>query len=42
LSQEEVAQLIASASNLLDYAMLTTLYATGVRRTELIRLKTED
>src|SRR5437667_10071415 len=31
LSQEEVAQLIASASNLLDYAMLTTLYATGVR-----------
>ena len=42
LSQEEVGQLIASASNLLDYAMLTTLYATGVRRTELIRLKTED
>ena len=33
---------MASASNLLDYAMLTTLYATGVRRTELIRLKTED
>src|SRR5215475_8848371 len=42
LSQEEVGQLIASASNLLDYAMLTTLYATGVRRMELIRLKTED
>jgi integrase/recombinase XerD len=42
LSQEEVGQLIAAASNLLDYAMLTTLYATGVRRTELIRLKTED
>jgi integrase/recombinase XerD len=42
LSQEEVGQLIASASNLLDYAMLATLYATGVRRTELIRLKSED
>jgi integrase/recombinase XerD len=42
LSQEEVGQLIASASNLLDYAMLSTLYATGVRRMELIRLKTED
>lgn len=42
LSQEEVAQLIDSANNLLDYAMLMTLYATGVRRAELTRLKVED
>jgi site-specific recombinase XerD len=42
LSQEEVAQLIDSANNLLDYAMLMTLYATGMRRAELTRLKTED
>jgi integrase/recombinase XerD len=42
LSQEEVAQLIDSATNLLDYAMLMTLYATGMRRAELSRLKVED
>ena len=42
LSEEEVARLIDSAKNLLDYAMLMTLYATGVRRAELIRLKVED
>src|SRR5438034_10605156 len=42
LSQEEVARLIESANNLLDYAMLMTLYATGVRRAELSRLKVED
>jgi site-specific recombinase XerD len=42
LSQEEVAQLIDSANNLLDYAMLMTLYATGMRRAELTRLKVED
>jgi integrase/recombinase XerD len=42
LSQDEVAQLIESANNLLDYAMLMTLYATGVRRAELSRLKVED
>jgi len=42
LSQEEVAQLLDSANNLLDYAMLMTLYATGMRRAELIRLKIED
>jgi site-specific recombinase XerD len=29
LSQDEVARLIESANNLLDYAMLMTLYATG-------------
>ena len=42
LSQEEVAQLLDSANNLLDCAMLMTLYATGMRRAELIRLKIED
>jgi integrase/recombinase XerD len=42
LSQEEVARLMESANNLLDYAMLMTLYATGVRRAELSRLKVED
>jgi site-specific recombinase XerD len=42
LSQDEVARLIACANNLLDYAMLMTLYATGVRRAELCRLKVED
>src|SRR5438093_10244423 len=42
LSQEEVAQLIDSANNLLDYTMLMTLYATGMRRAELCRLKVED
>jgi integrase/recombinase XerD len=42
LSQDEVARLIDSAKNLLDYAMLMTLYATGVRRAELSRLKVED
>jgi len=42
LSQEEVARLIDSANNLLDYAMLMTLYATGMRRAELTRLKIED
>ena len=30
LSQEEVAQLIDSANNLLDYTMLMTLYSTGM------------
>ena len=42
LSADEVARLIESANNLLDYAMLMTLYATGVRRAELSRLKVED
>jgi len=42
LSQDEVARLIDGANNLLDYAMLMTLYATGVRRAELCRLKVED
>jgi integrase/recombinase XerD len=42
LSPDEVARLINGANNLLDYAMLMTLYATGVRRAELCRLKVED
>ena len=42
LSQEEVARLIDSAKNLLDYAMVMTLYATVMRRAELCRLKVED
>jgi len=42
LSQEEVERLIDSANNLLDHAMVMTLYATGMRRAELCRLKVED
>ena len=42
LSQEEVARLIDSAKNLLNYTMLMTLYGTGMRRAELIHLKVED
>src|SRR5262249_58321852 len=33
---------IDCANNLLDYTMLMTLYATGMRRAELCRLKVED
>lgn len=42
LSQDEVSRLIDSANNLRDYTMLMTLYATGMRRAEVIRLKVED
>src|ERR1700686_4384592 len=42
LSQEEVARLIDSASNLLHRTMLMTLYSTGVRRAELCRLQVSD
>src|SRR5262245_1476363 len=42
LSQQEVARLIDSAKNLLDYTMLMTLYSTGMRRAEVIRLKVSD
>ena len=42
LSPNEVARLINCANNLLDYAMLMTLYATGARRAELCRLKVAD
>jgi site-specific recombinase XerD len=42
LSQEEVARLIESASNLSHRAILMTLYSTGMRRSELVRLKVGD
>ena len=41
-SQEEVTRLIDSAANLSHRAMLMILYSTGVRRSELVRLKVED
>jgi integrase/recombinase XerD len=42
LSQEEVTRLIDSAGSLMHRAMIMTLYATGVRRAELCRLKVCD
>jgi integrase/recombinase XerD len=42
LSQEEVAKLIDSASNLAHRAMLMMLYSTGLRRSEVARLKVND
>jgi integrase len=42
LSQEEVARLIDSTGSLMHRAMVMTLYATGVRRAELCRLKMTD
>lgn len=42
LSQEEVTRLIDSAANLSHRAMLMTLYSTGLRRSELVRLKVSD
>jgi integrase/recombinase XerD len=42
LSQEEVSRLIDSTSNLMHRAMVMTLYATGVHRAELCRLKVAD
>jgi site-specific recombinase XerD len=42
LSPEEVTVLIDSAKNLMHRAILMTLYATGLRRAELCRLKVAD
>jgi site-specific recombinase XerD len=42
LSQEEVARLIDAASIPFHRTLLTTLYATGVRRAELTHLKVTD
>ena len=42
LSREEVAHLIDSTGNLRHRTILMTLYSTGVRRSELCRLRPED
>ena len=42
LSPEEVTRLIEAASNLQARAMLMALYSTGMRRSELVRLRIED
>jgi site-specific recombinase XerD len=42
LSPHEVAQLIGAARNLYHRTILITLYATGLRRAELCRLKVAD
>jgi integrase/recombinase XerD len=42
LSQDEVARLIEAASSPFHHTILTTLYATGVRRAELTQLKLTD
>ena len=42
LSLQEVAQLINAAGNLMQRALLMTLYGTGMRRTEVSRLKVRD
>jgi site-specific recombinase XerD len=42
LSVEEVARLIDAAGNLQARTILMTLYSTGMRRSELVRLRVED
>jgi|SRR6516162_8715270 len=42
LNPDEVGRLIDSASNLYHRTLLMTLYSTGMRRTELCRLKVSD
>jgi len=42
LSEEEVTKLIESACSSYHRVILTTLYATGMRRSELARLKIQD
>ena len=42
LSPEEVARLIEAAGNLQARAILMTLYSSGIRRSELVRLRIED
>jgi integrase len=42
LSPEEVTRLIDSSRNLMHRTMLMTLYATGLRRSELCPLKVSD
>lgn len=42
LTRKEAVQLIDSASNLFQRAMLMTVYSTGMRRAEMCNLKVED
>jgi len=42
LSLEEVARLINASSNLFRRALLMTVYGTGMRRSEVVRLKVSD
>lgn len=42
LSPEEVARLIDAASNLQARVILMLLYSTGIRRSELVRLRVQD
>jgi site-specific recombinase XerD len=42
LSREEVAQLIDASSSLFERTLLMVLYATGMRRAEIARLKIAD
>ena len=42
LSLEEVTRLIDAAGNLQARAILMTLYSTGMRRSEVVRLRVED
>jgi integrase/recombinase XerD len=42
LSREEVARLIDAAGTLFRRTLLMTLYATGMRRSELARLRVSD
>ena len=42
LSQDEVARLINASGNLFRRALLMTLYGTGMRRSEVVRLKVTD
>jgi site-specific recombinase XerD len=42
LSRDEVARLIAASGNLRHRTILMTLYSTGMRRSELCRLRPED
>jgi len=42
LSKDEVAKMIDAATTLLHRTLLMTLYSTGMRRAEIIRLKVSD
>src|SRR6516165_8284642 len=42
LSPEEVTRLIDAAGNLQARTILMTMYSTGIRRSELVRLRVED